>query len=158
MTRLYVVSEGLSELTFVQDILAPHVQGRRPGLIVVEAPNLRGNSSYGKLKKLIRALLGKPSAEVLVTTMIDLYQLPGDFPGYTLCNKYKDERKRVEELERFFGEDINDRRFIPYLQLHEFEALILTDVSCLGKYYPKSKDALVKLNKSIKRNTDLRRK
>ncbi len=33
------------------------------------------------------------------------------------------------------AEDINDHRFIPYIQLHEFEALILSDPNSLNCEY-----------------------
>jgi hypothetical protein len=147
--RLYVVSEGLTEVNFVREILGPHIEGRSSAGIVIQAINLRGQPSYAETKKLIKTLLGKLSAEVIVTTMIDLYQLSRDFPGRARCDEYKDARKRVEEMERFLREDIDDQRFIPHLQLHEFEALILTDARCLAKYYPKSKNALVRLARSI---------
>ena len=56
-------------------------------------------------------------------------------------------------------EDVQDQRFIPYLQLHEFEALILTDVCCLAKFYPNRTNDLVMLAKSrVWRNSSLRRK
>jgi hypothetical protein len=151
LTRLYVVSEGLTEFNFAREILAPHIEPRWPGQITVQPINLQGHTSYGNPKKLIKALLGKPSSEAMVTTMIDLYQLPRDFPGHSLCDGYQDARKRVEEMERFLSEDINDQRFIPYLQLHEFEALILTDVRCLTKYYPKRADGVVRLAESLEK-------
>lgn len=151
MTRLYVVCEGLTELSFVRDILARHIERLMPERIAVQPINLQGQTRYAHLKKPMEKLLGKPSAQVLVTTMIDLYQLPHDFPGHAQCDKYKDAWKRVEEMERFLSEDINDPRFIPYLQLHEFEALILTDVRCLAKYYPKSENNLRKLAMSIEK-------
>ncbi|MBZ5729116.1 MAG: DUF4276 family protein [Acidobacteriia bacterium] len=52
-----------------------------------------------------------------VTTMIDLYDLPVDFPGYAACDEHKDPWKRVDEMERFFFGDLQDQRFTPYLQL-----------------------------------------
>ncbi|MGH9662114.1 MAG: DUF4276 family protein [Bryobacteraceae bacterium] len=149
MTRLYVVSEGLTEADFVRDILAPHIESRWPERLAVQATNLAGQRTYAKVKKQIRTLLGNAGAAVLVTTMIDLFKLPRDFPGSAVCDDFEDPEKRVEEMERFFCDDIQDMRFIPYLQLHEFEALILTDVRCLAKYYPNRRDKLVKLAKSI---------
>ena len=151
MTRLYVVSEGLTEANFVRDILRPHIESRWPERLTVHAPNLGGNCKYAELRKLLRTLLGKPDSAVLVTTMIDLFKLPRDFPGSAECDKYEDPWRRVEEMERFLYEDIQDPRLIPYLQLHEFEALILTDVRCLAKYYPGSEDGLVKLAKAIEK-------
>ena len=81
-------------------------ESRWPERITVQAPNLGGHSTYAALKKLIRALLGNPDGAVLVTTMIDLFKLPGDFPGRAVCDDYDDPWKRVEEMERFFSEDI----------------------------------------------------
>jgi len=109
VTRLYVISEGLTESNFVRDILAPHVESVWPDRLTVQAPNLRGHCTCAELKKLIRALLGNPEGAVLVTTMIDLFKLPQDFPGSVVCDDYEDPWKRVEAMERFFYEDIQDR-------------------------------------------------
>lgn len=152
MTRLYVVGEGLTETTFVRDVLAPHVEQRWPARLAVQAPNLRGRCAYAEVKKLIRTLLGNPTGDLFVTTMIDLYKLPGDFPGHAECGGYEDPWKRVGEMERLLTEDIQDRRFIPHLQLHEFEALILTDALCLTKYYPSHKDELGRLARSVEKD------
>ena|SRR5437899_1084856 len=94
-TRLYVVSEGRTEANFVRDILAPHIESRWPERLTVQAPNLRGHCTYAELKKLTRALLGNPDGAVLVTTMIDLFKLPRDFPGSAVCDGYEDPWKRV---------------------------------------------------------------
>ena len=50
--------------------------------------------------------------------MVDLYALPSDFPGNTDCRGYMDPIQRVKCLEARFQADIEDRRFIPYIQLH----------------------------------------
>ena len=43
--------------------------------------------------------------------------------------------KRVETLEQAFGKDIGDDRFIPYIQLHEYEAYLFSDVSWFKYFY-----------------------
>ncbi len=58
------------------------------------------------------------------TTMFDLYALPDDFPGYEAAKAIGEPYARVAALETAFAEAINDSRFIPYIQLHEFEALL----------------------------------
>ena len=55
------------------------------------------------------------------TTMFDLYALPDDFPGYEAAKAIGEPYARVAALETAFAEAINDSRFIPYIQLHEFE-------------------------------------
>ena len=43
--------------------------------------------------------------------------------------------KRVKMLEKAFGDDIGHRRFVPYIQLHEFEALLLSDPSAFAAQF-----------------------
>jgi hypothetical protein len=147
-----VVSEGLTETNFVREILTPHVEQLLGPTVNVHAPNMRGNCRYAEVKKLIRALLGNPASDVFVTTMIDLYKLPDDFPGHAACSSYEEARKRVESMERLWLEDVQDQRFVPYLQLHEFEALILTDALCLARYYPSHKDDLARLARTVEKD------
>ena len=75
------------------------------------------------------------SAECRYTTMFDFYALPSDFPGAGEAAKIADPYKKVSILEAAMTSDISDRRFIPYIQLHEFEALILCDPAKLSCEY-----------------------
>ncbi len=74
-------------------------------------------------------------AECRFTTMFDLYKLPGDFPGHTDAGRENDPYRKVQVFENALKDDIDDRRFIPYIQLHEFEALILADPGKLDWEY-----------------------
>ena len=49
------------------------------------------------------------------------------FPGRDKCAQLGDPVKRVECLEDAFALDIARPRFIPYIQLHEFEALLFAE-------------------------------
>ena len=87
-----------------------------------------GLLGYERAKKDIRAWLKEDKhTECRFTTMFDLYALPDDFPGYAEAMSTSDPYDRVGILEQKMAEDIGDSRFIPYIQLHEFEALILAD-------------------------------
>lgn len=78
--------------------------------------------------------------------MIDLYALPSDFPG-------KAGHKRnpsnlypyVRALEREFAKDIGDRRFVPHLQLHEYETLLFADPEAFTVSFDDCDDAIEKL-------------
>lgn len=73
-------------------------------------------------------LKGQKGSEVRFTTMIDLYRLPKDFPGKDRAVRNPaDPVAYVEALEKSFEEDIGDRRFVPYLQLHEYETILFAD-------------------------------
>ena len=60
--------------------------------------------------------------------MFDLYRLPNEFPGYTQSRHIKEPYQKVELLELAFAQEIQKQRFIPYIHLHEFEALLFADV------------------------------
>jgi len=61
--------------------------------------------------------------------MIDFYALPSDFPNCDACAHLRDPYQRVACVEKALADDIKYHRFIPYIQLHEFEALIFADPS-----------------------------
>ncbi len=67
--------------------------------------------------------------------MFDLYALPSDFPNFEVAQKYTDPYKRVEFLEKSLADDMNISKFVPYLQLHEFEALLLANPQNLAIEY-----------------------
>jgi hypothetical protein len=115
MIRLHFVVEGQTEETFVNNILAP------------------------KLSSL------NIFPDVRFTTMIDFYALPKDFPGYEESRKQSNSQKRIAILEHAFQTDIKDYRFIPYIQCHEFEALLFSDPSKFEFAYPNKKDEIKQL-------------
>jgi len=58
--------------------------------------------------------------------MLDYYNLPADFPQFSERPKGTC-FDRVQFLEQAFKEDINHPRFMPYLELHEFEAMLFAE-------------------------------
>lgn len=85
------------------------------------------------------------------TTMFDLYSLPGDFPG--MKDLPTDGYQKVEHLERALSEDINHYRFIPYIELHEFETLVLCDVKSLRREYPTAQRELTEMDEKWRKET-----
>lgn len=70
------------------------------------------------------------------TTMIDLYKLPADFPGVSDYCRERDPIKRVRLLEGILASDLDNARFIPYIQVHEFEALLFSDPEGFSIAFP----------------------
>ena len=79
------------------------------------------------------------------TTMLDLYALPTDFPGWAEARRRTTTSERVEALEAALQAEIADPRFLPYIQLHEFEALLYCDLSQLEQRIEGSGPALATL-------------
>lgn len=134
MKKILILVEGQTEEQFVKWVLSPHFENISlffvPIIIktkrVINGPDHKGGlSSYDQVVRDLRPILGDSSASG-ITTMFDYYSLPDDFPGYSTLpstNCYK----IVDHLENSFSSDIGDSRFIPYLQLHEFETLLFSD-------------------------------
>ncbi len=147
MNRVLVSVEGQTEETFVRDVLRQHLWGvsidLQPVVItthrVKQGANFKGGVlSYGKARNEIVRLLNDRSA-VAVTTMYDLYHLPQDFPGQA-TRPASGGRTKAVHLENAFKSDIGDRRFRPYLQVHEFEALLFVNPELTARLFPEKKD------------------
>jgi hypothetical protein len=91
-----------------------------------------GIVGYGKFKNDVIQWF-KECPDVYHTTLIDLYGLSTDFPGHT-TTKHLQPYNRIAEMERLLKDDLGFYRFIPYIQLHEFEALMFSDTSELEKW------------------------
>jgi len=144
--RLLVTAEGYSELEFVKQVLAPHlfpmgIQAEAR-CVLTSKDNRKGRvhrggtQNYEKPQKDITHWLRECSgADCRFTTMFDYYALPDEFPGMEIARRIADKYQRIASLESAFATDINDYRFIPYIQLHEFESLILAQPQDLDWEY-----------------------
>jgi hypothetical protein len=92
---------------------------------------------FGRAKRDIHKWMSeeRQNADAWFTTMFDLYALPSDFPGHAQAQAIKDPYQKVRALEAALGQAVGSQRFIPYIQLHEFEALLLADPQKLGSEY-----------------------
>ena len=64
--------------------------------------------------------------------MIDLYALPDDYPGRGASRRTTPAAKGCGALKARMRETMPSRQWIPYVQLHEFEALLYTDLDALA--------------------------
>lgn len=132
MIRLNIVVEGQTEEAFVNDVLQEHLQRlaiyATPILLRTSKSGRGGVSTYGKIERQVRRLC-KEDTGAYVTTMLDYYGLPKDFPSIELKNP-GDAVGSVARLEAAFEMSIGfGQRFISYILLHEFEALLFSDVN-----------------------------
>lgn len=137
MKRLYLTVEGQTEQAFVVQILQPHLATFN---VFVTKPRLTGphGRRHGRIPQggmfstfqhvladIKRWLREDTSAEARFSMMVDLYGLPRDVPGYTEPRLPADPYVRAAACETALATVVNDPRFIPYVQVHEFEALLL---------------------------------
>ncbi len=147
MARLYIFVEGQTELTFADTVLRPHLE--KTGVYIQGAIQIAhkkrkhrvhrgGGRNYAAMRNdIIRVVKQEKAADVFFTTMIDLYAIPAAFPGLEDGEKVRHiPEKRVVVLERAFEDDIGDtRRFIGYIQLHEFEACLFCEPRRFASFF-----------------------
>lgn len=144
MARLLIHVEGETEEEFVNEVLSPHLYGR--GFSKVSA-RLVGNARQRDRRGGIRAWSAvrkdiikhlREDTESLSTTMVDYYALPqtGDraWPGRAFTSALPFDRKAstvenalTSDLSQEMGESFYPNRFIPFVMMHEFEGLLLSD-------------------------------
>lgn len=146
MARLYVFAEGPTEQTFASTVLSPHlaehgVYMRNPVLIAHAHKRQRthrggGRNFHAMQKDIVRFLRQDAARDAFFTTMIDLYALHRGFPGTESAQLHRgDPYRRVRMLEEAWAEETNDDRFIPHIQLHEYEAYLFADIAVLTHFY-----------------------
>jgi Domain of unknown function (DUF4276) len=141
MTRLLVHVEGQTEEQFVNEVLAPHlfamgytsVSSRRMGS-ARQRSKRQGVKPWLDVKKELGNILREDSASY-ATLMVDYYGMPdATWPGREKANTiaHKDKAEHIQnELHRDLQNDEPNlaRRFIPFVLMHEFEALLFSDCS-----------------------------
>ena len=141
MVRVNIICEGQTEETFIKEVLCNFFVNKSIYLkpILIGRPGHQGgNFTFQRLLKDIRPLLGDATA--YCTTLFDFYGLPSDFPGrekaQTMTNiNDKAEcivQNLVEALQKTTISSDSLRRFIPYVQMYEFEGLLFSNCDSLA--------------------------
>ena len=144
---IHVLCEGQTEQGFVEKVLRPYLQDNGikgvNGILITtnKKKNARGgllsyNHALTDLRILQRTKIDGDFERHIFTTMFDFYALPDDFPGFEKIKTIRDPYLKVSNLEKDFADEINDNRFIPYIQLHEFEALLFCGIEYIAELYP----------------------
>ena len=135
-TNLYIIVEGKSESIFMRRLLAHYLYQKSDSRFIVHViQNETSSGYYGGVvnyAKLVRNIIGQLNKHPYsyVTTFIDFYGLASvDFPFYeSVMTHSSDPYRRVSHLEDILAHAVgNHERFIPYIQLYEFEALYFAD-------------------------------
>lgn len=128
MKRLYIIVEGQTEQEFVNAQIAPYLRQHgiyevTPILIRTSKSGRGGFVNYQHLKNDVKRLLSSQKKDFVVSMFVDFFRCP-EVPQKEKWSVKTNRLDQVVEMEKCIYEDINDTRFIPYIQLHEFEALL----------------------------------
>jgi hypothetical protein len=127
--RVIIIVEGDTELEFIRKTLIPYLNSKE--IFSVDAFKIKhskgGVTKYSHLQTDILNVISETDA--IVTTLIDYYGLPANFPSHEDSLTIINVHDRLSFLENSIANDIEIAlgrpvtNLIPYLQLHEFEAL-----------------------------------
>ena len=143
MKRLVIICEGPTEKEFCKDLLAPALSSYE---IYVDTPLIKqsggGIVPWNVLKRQIEGHLRE--GEAFVTMLIDYYGIKDThkFPLWEESKPITNMPSRIQYLCKAMHDDIDPNfrhRFIPYMQLHEFEGLLFSDITKFKEYYTEEK-------------------
>lgn len=148
MKKIFVVTEGQSETNFVNRVMVPYFSGRClfiPNTVITKTDTRHGKihkggvSNYEQIRNTLTKTLAtaSKSQDTYVTTMFDFYCLPKDVPGMADAEKINNPYEKVGVIEREIQktEKYDEKFFFPYIELHEFEAMLFSDVTKLEEVY-----------------------
>lgn len=154
-----ILCEGQTEERFVSKVMKPYLKDygivMKPRILLTsKKKNQRGGMiNYSQAKRDVENWISenrnRKSETHYYTTMFDFYALPSDFPCMDEIEKYTDAYGKVSAVERAMAEKFQVSNFVPYIQLHEFEALLFSDISKIVDRFPKQKRTITNLQKVL---------
>jgi hypothetical protein len=160
MIRLHALVEGQTEEAFFNRAIAKHlatmdIQADVRLINQRMSSNSRiykgGWNSYAAASRDLSRWMREDTG-AWFTTMVDLYAIPKDFPNLANSAGIQSPYERVNFLEEAWKIAVcTDKiwRFMPYIQLHEFEALLLADPQQLDWEFLEHEKAIEKLVKMV---------
>ena len=142
MSRVVAIVEGQTERTFVRDVLAPWLGWKGVMLTarLIGKPGHKGGiGAFARAKNEIANLMNQDTGTV-ITTMFDFYGMPTTWPGRAKAARVSHDRKAKtvevaikEEIRTHLGDAFDERRLVPYVQMHEYEALLFSHPAAISE-------------------------
>ena len=153
--EIVALVEGPTEKIFIADILVPYLAGLGVFMtpIIISKPGQKGGDvRFARVKNDIGLHL-KQRPDTYLTLFVDYYGIKSDWPGYEEAKRQSTPSNKAEKINsetksqvnRLFGTCDSDRRFIPYVAIHEFEALLFSEPQKLAEQLHVSQSKIDKI-------------
>ena len=147
--EIYIVVEGRTEQTFVRDVSAPWIAHK--GIYLHSAsigkPGHKGGDVRFEMSIVDIGNFLKQRSDTYISTMFDYFRIDVNWPGKAdICRASNEgktltasqkagilETATLQEIVNAFPTYNTGKRFIPYIQMHEFEALLFSDPEVLAE-------------------------
>ena len=147
--HVYLVVEGQTEQTFIRDVLAPRIASHGIFLYprLIGKPGHKGGDIRFERASIDIGEFLKQRSDTYISTMFDYFRISPAWPGRNTVNEQLALGRRLsasEKAELLETATLNeiasafptlnaDTRFIPYIEMHEFEALLFSDPGKLAE-------------------------
>jgi len=142
MIRVKIIVEGQTEESFVNKVMVDQFSSQQIHLYpwVVGKPGRKGGVPKWLSAKRDILITLKHDRHCVCTIMFDYYGMPHCWPGRSEANgKLISEASRIvqeaiaDSIAQELGASFDTRRFIPYVQMHEFEAMLFSGPEVLAR-------------------------
>ena len=129
MIRLAILVEGQTEEEFVKSVLADHLRGSglEPTPVLIGRGRGVGGGNVG-VERLTMDMFRLYWEFDVVTSLVDYYGFRGK--GARTVDEL--EEHLIEQIQRRIAHGWDARKIIPYVQRHEFEGLLFSDVNAFS--------------------------
>lgn len=135
--EIVAIVEGRTEQIFIRDIVSLYLAGKSIYItpIIVSKPGQKGGDvKFARIKNDIGLHL-KQRHDTYLTLFVDYYGIKGDWPGLKEAKQQTTPGAKAERVNRATKDRVNtlfsdygsERRFIPYIAMHEFEAMLFSE-------------------------------
>ena len=128
MIRVAITVEGLTERVFVNQVLAPHLETREiysSTVLLGRSANRVGVGGNVTIDRLAADMVSNYHRFDFVTSLVDFY----GFRDKGTRSVGELEQAITQEVEERIQRNWDERKVIPYVQLHEFEGLLFSQVN-----------------------------
>jgi hypothetical protein len=155
IVEIVAIVEGPTEQIFIRDIVTPFLSRKNIFLtpIILSKPGQKGGDvKFTRAKNDFERHL-KQRKDTYLTLFVDYYGIKKGWPGrditvdekIALTNAQKAKKVNdatMEEVCQLYNEYRPDKRFIPFIAMYEFEALLFSDSQILADKLQVSKELI----------------
>ncbi len=136
--EIVVLAEGPTEKIFIADMVVPYLAAEHSVFmtpIIISKPGQKGGDvRFARVKNDIELHL-KQRRDTYLTLFVDYYGIKEDWPGLVEARQQPKPNMKAEKINTATKDKVDslfeicgsDRRFLPYVSMHEFEALLFSE-------------------------------
>lgn len=150
--EVVVIVEGSTEKIFINEILTPYMAAKNIFMtpILISKPGQKGGDVRFIRMQNDLALHLKQRSDTYVSIFVDYYGIKNDWPGLDAAQKCSSPKSIAdamnsatrEKVISLFADQGALHRFIPFIAVHEFEALLFSDIDELARQLKINKSAV----------------